>query len=374
MENGMIAKIRVLMPENQSAQGVKVEWTNRTTGAVYSDIADPEGKTECCVERGIYRVTAQYTVVHESGISEERYNGSLDEVVVGDSGVDLELRMSRVRVSSLVIKEIYYGGCYTDDIKPYKNDNYLTLYNNSADTLWLDGVCIGLVYPAQLIMASPWLLDNPEMPQVPVSHFGWQFKGTGKQYPLASGAEVVVAVNAVNHIAKPYGRSESVDLSHSDWAFYDDSFNPENSAITPGVKKMTLFWLNWLGSLKPSFSLGAGGSGFAVYYLEGDAAEYARNHLQNTPGMPDVPVNRCLMIPRESVLDYVECVGGQRFATYKRVPATLDRSAVYMSGGAWTGKSLCRKVASQPGGRLVYQDTNDSANDFLEQEPALKER
>lgn len=370
----MIAKILVLMPGNQSAQGVKVEWTNRTTGAVYFDIADAEGKTECRVERGIYRVTAQHTVRDESGISEEQYNGSLDEVVVGDSGVDLELRVSRVQVSCLVVKEIYYGGCLTDAGRPYKNDNYLTLYNNSADTLWLDGVCIGLVYPPQLIMASPWLLDNPEMPQVPVSQFGWQFQGTGREYPLAPGAEVVVAVNAVNHTAKPYEYSESVDLSRSDWAFYDDSFNPENSAITPGVKKMTLFWLNWQGTLKPSFSLGAGGSGLVVYHIEGNAAEYAKNHLQNTPNMPDMPVNQCLMIPRESVLDYIECVGGQRFATYKRVPAILDRSAVYMSGGAWTGRSLCRKVASQPGERLVYQDTNDSANDFLEQEPALKEK
>lgn len=372
--NGIVAKLRVVMPENQTAQGVKVEWINRVTGAAYSGIADSEGVTVCEVEAGIYRVTAQHRLVEESENREEQYSGSLDEVVVGEAGVDLVLQLAHVRLSRLVIKEIYYAGCRTDDGQSYKNDNYLTLHNNSADTLWLDGICIGLVYPPQLIMPSPWLQDNPEMPQVPVSQMGWQFKGAGKEYPLLPGGEAVVAVNAVNHTGGVYGHSKSVDLSQADWAFYRDDFNPEYSAITPGVKTMELFWLNWQGTLNPSFSLGAGGSGLVVYRMEGDAKEYAVEHLQNTPGMPESQVNLCLMVPREWVLDYVECVGGVNFAGYKRVPAMLDRSAVFMSGGAWTGKSLCRRVVSQSGERLIYQDTNDSANDFLEQEPALKRK
>ena len=65
-----------------------------------------------------------------------------------------------------------------------------------------------------------------------------------------------------------------------------------------------------------------------------------------------------------------------RFASYLATPAVLDRSYA-TTGIAGTdktrfGRSFIRKVASSTGSYTVYQDTDDSANDFTFTTPSLK--
>lgn len=364
-EAGVAVRVRVVMPGEVVAEGVKVEWTNRTTGAVYSDVADATGKTECWVEVGIYRVTAQRRLVAAGENREEWYSGSLEEVVVKPAGVDTLVQLMYAELSRLVVKEIYYTGCRTDAGGQYSLDSYLTLYNNSADTLWLDGICVGLAGPAKMTKKpSTWLTENPELPEVPVYRAGWQFPGRGHDYPLAPGGETLIAVNAVNHHDNVL---KSVDLSRADWAFFRDDFNPEFSMITPGVKRLDLFWLNWPQvNILPSYNIGPGAPGMMIFRMEGDAGKYAEANLKYEPGKSEIPNNQYLMIPRTWVLDYVECVGELQYAVNKRVPAVLDKSAVYVSGGSGSGIPLCRKTAGNMDGRIIYQDTNDSANDFVE--------
>lgn len=368
----VMARVRVNMPEDSDVSQVKVEWKNRTTGMVYAAVTDRNGIAGCEVEPGIYRVTGQKREIEEQKNLEEWYSGGLDEVTVRNEGIDTLMVLERIQLSRLLVKEIYYAGCYTDDRGPYQNDGYVSLYNNSADTLWLDGICVGIAGPAMASAESEWLKDNPELPELPIYRCGWQFPGRGHDYPLLPGCEVVLAVNAVNHTAGIYGHSQSVDLSQADWAFYRSDFNPEFSGITPGVKTLSLFWLNWSGILPPTFSLGSSGPGLVVYRMEGEAEEYARTHTKYVPGRPETSSFMYLTIPREWVLDYVECVEGQQYVNYKRVPAILDKSAVYVTGGVWAGKALHRKKVREIDGRMIYQDTNDSAVDFYEDVPSLK--
>lgn len=367
-------RVRVDLPESSEVSQIKVEWRNRMTGMVYVAVTDFNGVAACEVEPGIYRVTGEKRLVEERENREEWYSGSLEEVTVKSGGVDTALVLKRVQLSRLLVKEIYYAGCYTDEGEPYQNDGYVSLYNNSVDTLWLDGVCVGIAGPTVAAAESEWLRDNPELPEVPIYRCGWQFPGDGHDYPLLPGCEVVLAVNAVDHTTGGYGHSSSVDLSKADWAFYRSDFNPEFSGITPGVKTLSLFWLNWSGILPPAFSLGSGGPGLVVYRMEGEAKEYARTHTKYVPGRPEKPTFMYLTIPREWVLDYVECVGGQEYVNFKRVPAILDKGAAFVSGGTWSGKALHRKEAQKVDGRVIYQDTNDSANDFYENVPGLKKR
>lgn len=372
-EPGMvIARVRVDMQENLDVAQICVEWKNRMTGMVYTTFTDQCGLAECEVEPGIYRVTGQKRQVEEQENREEWFSGSLEEVTVRNAGVDTSMVLSRVQLSRLIVKEIYYAGCYTDEGAPYQNDGYVSLYNNSADTLWLDGICVGIAGPAMASTESEWLRDNPDLPEVPIYRCGWQFPGTGHDYPLLPGHETVLAVNAVNHTAGKYGHSQSVDLSKADWAFYRSDFNPEFSGITPGVKVLSLFWLNWIGILPPAFSLGSSGPGLVVYRMEGEAEAYARSHIKYVPGRPEKPSFMYLTIPRTWVLDYVECVGGLQYVNYKRVPAILDKSAAFVSGGMWSGQALHRKKGQEIDGRIIYQDTNDSANDFYEDAPSMK--
>lgn len=366
-EPGVAARLRVAMPEEAVAEGVKVEWTNRVTGVVYGGVTDAQGRMECRVEAGIYRVTAQRRSVAEHENSEELYSGGLEEVVAGGSGVDTVLRLAYARMSRLVVKEIYYVGCRTDAGGQYSLDNYLTLYNNSADTLWLDGVCVGRVGPVKTMVPSNWLAANPELPEIPVISAGWQFPGRGHDHPLAPGGETTIAVNAVDHRVEV---SRSVDLSGADWVFFRNDFNPEFSMNPHGITCLDLFWLNWpQQDIPPMYSIGPGAPGIMIFRMEGNAGAFAEANLKYEPTKPEIPNNQYLMIPREWVMDYVECVNEQRYAVNKRVPVVLDKSAVYVSGGSGSATALRRKVAGDVDGRVIYQDTNDSANDFVETKP-----
>lgn len=373
INTGVIAKVRVVMPEGVLLDGVAVEWTNGTTGAVYRAKANADGISESLVEQGIYRMTVTQRVANAGEYCEDIFSGSLEQLMVKEAGIDTLVSLSHVRLSQLVVKEVYYTGCYTDEQQPYPNDNYLSLYNNSSDTVWLDGICVGMAGPPMATSASEWLNKNPALPEIPIHRCGWQFPGKGRDNPLAPGCETVIAVCAVDHTGGKYGHSQSVDLSFTDWAFYKETFNPDFSGITPGVKPLSLFWLNWTNPIiNPSFLLGVSGPGIIVYRMEGDAEAYAREHLRYVPGKPSKPNNQYLVIPREWVIDYVECVDGQQYVNFKRVPAVLDKSTVFVSGSSYTGKSLHRKVLRKIGGRIIYQDTNDSANDFEERIPSLK--
>ena len=141
----VMARVRVNMPEDSDVSQVKVEWKNRTTGMVYAAVTDRDGIAGCEVEPGIYRVTGQKREIEEQKNLEEWYSGGLDEVTVRNEGIDTLMVLERIQLSRLLVKEIYYAGCYTDDRGPYQNDGYVSLYNNSADTLWLDGICVGIV-------------------------------------------------------------------------------------------------------------------------------------------------------------------------------------------------------------------------------------
>lgn len=370
---GVEVRIRVVVLEDHveiPVVGAMVEWTNLGSGTVYRAVADKAGMAVCMVEIGNYRVAGNHRRVIADDNREIVFSGGLQQVSVNGMAVnEFVLWLEPIALSRLVIKEIYYGGCRTDEGNPYQLDGYISLYNNSADTLWMDGICIGLAAPVRANRLSGWLKNDPELSELPISQFGWRFPGEGHECALAPGTETVVAINAVDH-RNAYGHSQSVNLSGADWAFYRDDFNPEFSAITPGVKRLELFWLAWEGLAAPSFVITADGPGLVVFRMEGDAYEYEREHLRYEPEKREIPAYMGMVIPRKWILDYVECVGGVMY--HKRVPAALDLSAVWLSAGAYSGKAFRRKVIGNIGTRMVYQDTNDSANDFEESVPEFR--
>ena len=78
------------------------------------------------------------------------------------------------------------------------------------------------------------------------------------------------------------------------------------------------------------------------------------------------------MIPKEWVIDCVECVESADKVNIKRVPDYLNHAPAYISEGVYCGKSLVRKIEMEKGDRTIYQDTNDSSHDFEVTVPELK--
>lgn len=369
---GRTLYVQLQMPEELQQfipEGTEVKLINTNNGTTYKTLANTSGMAVFNVEYGIYRLSAQLTY-QENMLRNHLLNGGVENILLTPSkGLEkdtISVILIDSPFSSVIINEIYYSGCYDENGKSYSRDGYITLYNNSNQTIWLDSLCIGTVAPAAASKVSPWLTYCPDT--IPISFFGWQFPGTGREHPLPAGKEIVIAVNAVNHKGSEYNHINSVDLSKAEWAFYNNKLT--GSDITTGVTPLDMFLR--IGNIT-TFPLSISGPGIIIYRIQGiSAGEYASNpaHLLSDP--PQYTGLKNLIIPAKWILDCVDCVENATKQGFKRVPSFLDAESIFLPSGKYSGKALRRKNAGNKNGYITYQDTNNSANDFEECTPTQK--
>lgn len=365
--------VQLNMPEEYeqfTSENTEVKLINTSNGTVYSAKANTDGRVAFNAEPGIYRITAQ--LHHYTEDAEYLFNGGRENIYLTSSRNaspdSIIIPMASSKLSFIIIKEIYYSCCYDNTGKQYIKDNYISLYNNSDETVWLDSLCIGTVAPLVGNVISPWLTYCPD--SLPICFIGWQFPGTGNDHPLLPGETTTIATNAVNHTGDKYNHPNSVDLSKADWAFYHPSLTQEDIDYSKGVTPLNMFIK--IGSLK-SYTFTISGSGFVLYRIPGMSAEkYAANprHIRREP--PQYTKMEYLMIPIDWALDCVDCVEDATKQGFKRFPSWLDAEPAWQPSGKYSARSLHRKVAGEKNGRIIYQDSNNSANDFEERIPAMK--
>lgn len=351
---------------------IEVVLTNKDQGTVYSSHCSAAGLATFDVEQGYYSASAHYKTTIDYRVLV--FNGRLESLPLlsANGGVagKVELPLSCAKSSALVIKEIYYGGCKGGKGENYIKDQYVTLYNNSEETIYLDSLCVGMVAPSS-DAESTWM-KYTDMKRVPVMNMAWQFPGNGKDYPLLPGAETTIATNAVDHTGGKYQHPNSVNLSGVDWGFWDLSIAARQD-ITPGVKQLNLVWKY---TSLVMYNLSVVGPTFMIFDIPGTTAEAYIANPDNNEFDPGSPANtkRFLMIPAEWVIDCLECVSGAEQTGNKRVPAVLDNGAAYIPGEWYSAQSLIRKKTTAEDGRTVYQDTNNSTADMEVSVPTLKKK
>lgn len=363
-----VVTLRLILPEEYSelpVEEMKVTLTNKDQGNSYTANFSSDGTAVSNLEYGYYTAS-----VHYQTASGQIFSGRLESLALlpGQNEYAATIQLSRSQTNALVIKEIYYGGCIGNFGAGYQADQYVTLYNNSEETIYLDGLCLAVVDPASNL-ESPWM-KHTDMARIPVNDLTWQFPGNGKQYPLAPGAETMIATNAVDHTGGEYQHANSVDLSKVDWGFWDVSL--ERQTIAPGVKP-----LNLLLKLNPNllmYSFPSSGPAFMVFGIQDSSVEAYINDPDNRKPRPEASnTNKTyLMIPKQWVIDCVECAENATQTIHKRVPDDLDSGAAYIPNNPFTGKSLIRKSKANDTGRIVYQDTNNSTEDLIVATPSLK--
>ncbi len=129
----------------------------------------------------------------------------------GEKNFGDSLAMDFAKSSSLIINEIYYAGPENDSY--YFYDQFVELYNPAPDTAYLDGMMLCRAYSS-----ISETLEDVDYCQV---QYVFQFPGTpltGKEYPVAPGEFVVIALDAIDHSQEV---SSAIDLSQADWEFYD---------------------------------------------------------------------------------------------------------------------------------------------------------
>lgn len=357
----------------ESVEGVEVKAEDINLGSLYSARTDASGKASFQLPKGLYRF-----IINEIR-DENIFNGSKDNVPVTASG-SVSIPLNHSRTGRLVFKEIYSGGCMKTPLEgTYQSDKYLIIHNNYHETQYLDGLCVGTIFPYNATASNPFVTYDLETYELilpdflPIAQAVWQFGGSGTDFPLQPGCDAVVCLcGAIDHAAM---YPLSVNLDHPDYfacynptLFYNTLYHP-----APGPHIQPERYMNLLIKLGQAnaytFSMS---SPVAVLYRAPEGmtmAEYIRQ-----PGaviqVPGSSYDRAVVVRPEWVLDAVEVFNGASASNAKRLPASLDAGYVTLSG-TYLGHSLMRhtdKDLSALVGYEVLADTNNSSVDFYERE------
>ncbi|HSG26950.1 MAG TPA: DUF4876 domain-containing protein [Candidatus Krumholzibacterium sp.] len=146
------------------------------------------------------------------GAQKKVFSGYADVTVEGNTVVaDTVYTTATTVTEGIIINEIFY--CGSDRSKYYFYDQFVELYNPTADTLYLDGVI--------LTRNSPSDRDEIEDIDVVRATYAFQFPGTpviGREHPIAPGQYIIIAADAIDHTQYA---DNSVDLSIADWECFN---------------------------------------------------------------------------------------------------------------------------------------------------------
>lgn len=332
----------------------------RQAGTQYADTLElPVGVYNVAVEGNISYAFDDSTSV-SSAVKSVRENVSVEQSTTTVPGVTMALNTFHAQ-DGLVITEIFFTGTLTPEGKQYSDDQYFKIGNNSDSTLYLDGLAI---------VESSFLTTDKQdykpniMDKAMTVDAVYCFPGSGKDYPIEPGKEVVVALNAKNH--KEFN-SNSIDLSKADFEFYDA---PEDGGEAvdednPSVPNM----VNWYDYSRTYFMLhNRGFKSYAIGRPTVDQATYMKDYQytytyvftfgENSFDMDD----EGFKFPNDWVVDAVNLSVESEFQWLVTSPS-LDAGWAHCGSvdrdQTRYGKAVVRKKEN---GKWV--DTNNSTNDF----------
>lgn len=365
---------------SEAVADVPVLMTN-ATGSTATAMTDATGTARFSVPAGIYSITA-------SKVTDDAYfrhvcNGSMADIAIGanNTSVTLPVTLTTMQTTNpIVIKELYVGGCQKDDGSgKFARDKCIILYNNSDEPVSLDNVGFGMIEPYNAeanthSFLNGGKLDYADADWVPAINGVWYFQaGT----IIAPYAELVVNVygaidntltysNSINYANAAYYCMYDVEATSSDGGKYNNT----NYYPSPADVIATSHYLKAVKyGQSNAWPISQTSPAVVLFRTEGitpkDYAEDAANIIYPT-GRQGNLVYACLKLPRQWVIDAVEVYNATALAKCKkRLTADLDAGYVTLTGGY--GHALIRKVeATTEDGHAIYQDTNNSNNDFYE--------
>lgn len=329
------------------------------TGETSSDTLKLEAirETSVTLPQGNYNVTVNGKI-----------NGQATAQVQGTATVSLykeealTVNLSLFYSSPLVFKTIYCTG----GAQYYVLDSFVEIVNNSDEVQYLDGLVL-VACLANLKAQSVWQEAYPTKYQCGQGSV-LAFPGTGKQYPIQPGEFVIVADQAMNHKVA-YGTDESKkdeyakspDLSKANFEKYYGNGDVDNEA----VPNMEVVYSN--NKNMKMWAFGAAGKAFFLVKLPDGMtpSQFAadENNFSTTPGSSSTMLN--MIVPNEYVLDAVD-VYQNGVALSEHYPFFLpkDDASGIEAPQSYAGKCVRRKVSKIEGGRVYYQDSNNSSVDF----------
>ena len=361
--------------------GVDVALTNNT-GRTFSAKTDSVGVATLSLPAGIY--SASVSSVSQDEYFKKTYNGSLSDIIVGagTNRISMPVTVTLMQTACpLVIKEVYNGGCAKDDGSgSFLFDKCIIIYNQSAEPVSLNRVGFAMADPYNAESGSHLFLQNGILSYeaedwIPAIHGIWYFQDGNT---IAPYTELVVNVcgaidntktykNSINYANPAYYCMYDVESASPNGDRYSNtSYYPSPAEVIP-----TSHYLKTArygkGNAWP-FSVTS--PALMMFQTDSTATPAAfANNTQNITYSPTKEGNIVyaqLKLPRKWVVDGVEVYNSNKLADCKkRLTPDIDNGHVNLTNQL--GHALIRRIERYTAdGHPIYQDTNNSTNDFYE--------
>jgi len=380
---------------------------NKANNSKYDLKANHQGQVALeSIVPGVYSINvslkisaSEYTDLTGAYRENDYYlNYSLDnQSYFNNSDVTIQLINSEV-AGGFVIKQIYYAGSNAATGASFR-DQFIEIYNNTAETLYADSLLIAFVYGKTNKTADNVSLAN--------NQFDWSKSygitytgnanedyvyvkalfmipsdGTGKKYPVLAGKSIVIAQTALDH-TKPYSTNAgttqnitnpdlTVNLINADfevWMYpYEQKMEPGRTMYgsdirNPNVPNMETIFAT---SMRDMLLTPQGKDSYAILKVD------KKIDLNNLPAFPIPTVTtpttatvRYPQLPAKYIIDAVEIeavIASDQ--TPRRLPMRFDAGAAFITGGPYSSQSVVRITQKTVAGRRILQDTNNSRVDF----------
>lgn len=262
------------------------------------------------------------------------------------------------KTNALIIKQYYYSGCLTPAGNAYSSDQFIEIHNNSDLVQYADGISI-IEHESYSLEDNYWTFIEDSI----VARMIFTIPGDGDDFLIEPGESVVIARNGINHQDDSLGNPLCpVNLVNAEFEFWVKS-ETGGDLDAPLAVNLVENLFTFRGSDVVFHT--RGGSAIALALLPGSQEE-KQEFIDNHQILKDLSSTRYHgIIPNEYILDAVEVTWDEAHAIYKRFPLELDAGYTYVPAGSKSGLCVRRKVDTIIGTRYIYQDTNNSTEDFL---------
>ena len=400
-----------------NAADFKVELRNTQTNSIFAEMTNAQGTAIFHVTPGIYEATASKKEL-KGGNTYFIYNGTSGQITVREGQTTpVTMEMKRAKTSQVVIKELYNGGCMKDDgVTMFQYDKCFILYNNSPEPAVLNNLCMGFAAPANAQATNRNYDETGKLVYekegfIPAWNGVWYFPTTLTIEPYSQ-----VVVNITGAIDNTLTVTASVNYAKEEYyCMYDPESGYNNTGYypTPSAVIPTSHYLKAVvmgqGNAWP-FSM----SSPAFVVFQTPSGIHPREYCMNPNNLwyhngEVKQVNACAKVPNDWVLDAMEVYSSAyQEGSVKRLTADIDAGYVWLTNQH--GHTLYRNVDQQAtealeenegklvyqyqkgvdnstdpsgidaeasiknGAHIIYQDTNNSTNDFHErQQCSLKD-
>ena len=293
--------------------GLDVQLRNINTGSVFVEKTNAQGIATFNVTPGLYEALTSQTR-NTSGNEYYSYNGTSGQItVLANQSATATIPMKRATISRLVIKELYCGGCMTDNgVNAFHYDKYVILYNNSAEPASYDNLCFGMSAPANAQANNNNYLADGRLNYegegfTPLWNGIWYFPSTLTIEPYSQ-----IVVNIHGAIDNTQTISQSVNFANADYYCMFDpesGYNNPNYCPTPSEVIPTSHYLKaavyGLGNAWPL----SNSSPSLVLFQTKDVtpADFAQNNDNYWyDGGGNNVAKRCVKVPNNWIIDAIE--------------------------------------------------------------------